>query len=80
MSETVPAVFGVQFTGDRWLRVAPSQIARGTFDRKELPVVDGVLGVIAVDAGPEKPAQRSNSAMAGSDLDRIWNFSASATR
>jgi hypothetical protein len=61
MLETWPAVFGVQFTGGRWLSVAPSQAARGTFDRKELRVVDGVLGVSAVDAGPEKPAQCSNS-------------------
>ena len=38
--------------------MVPSQVARGTFDRKELRVVDGVLGVSAVT--PE-PTQRFNS-------------------
>ena len=44
--------------GDRWLGVVPSQVARGTFDRKELRVVDGVLGVSAVtpDRGENRDA------------------------
>ena len=42
MLESLPNVFGVQFTGDRWLSVAPSSNARGTFDRKELLPADSV--------------------------------------
>jgi len=41
--QTLPDVFGVQFTDDgRWLSVAPSQFARGTFDRKELRPGGGI--------------------------------------
>jgi len=43
MMQTLPDVFGVQFTDDgRWLSVAPSRFARGTFDRKELRPGGGI--------------------------------------
>jgi hypothetical protein len=51
MSETLPSVFAVQFIGDRWLSVAPSDGARGTFERRELRMVDGdALTVVSGDA------------------------------
>lgn len=74
MLETWPAVFGVQFTGGRWLSVVPSRAARGTFGRKELRVVDGVFG-------RQRRRRRPGDARTVLQFrDQIWNFNASATR
>jgi hypothetical protein len=60
--ETPPAIFSMQFTGGRWLMVAPSEPTTftRTFDRKELRIGDDVAGV-GIDRQPLRPLRAKPS-------------------